>query len=218
MDRVLKLIGVCVLLWSSSAAAHEGSAERGRFKLYLDAALFGLQRDLIVVTYTGNLSSEEFKTTDTHMGPFSGGGIGAGYAVTSYLIPQLYFSLHGNLTNPPSGPESHDVRYNISPQVEFVRPRGTFAPFATVGFAFSGTKVEYPEFVEDNLMGEGKFFRFGPDLSIGFHSFLVPRAALDVSLRFNAGFLMRANGVKFDEPTKNRQFNLLLTMGASFWL
>jgi opacity protein-like surface antigen len=221
MRRYLMLVGLCsLLLGSSSAAAQDRSWERGRFKLYLDATLFGYRRYAVDFTRVDGASvdSDSYETNDALFGPFSGGGIGVGYAVTSFLIPEFYLSLQTNFADPDSGGLSEAINYYLSPQVEFVRPRGRFAPFATAGLAFVGTKIKVAEDDFGQVAGEGRSFRFGPALSVGFHSFLVPRAALDVSLRFNSTFLMRANGEEVDEPIKNRQFDLLLMVGSSFWL
>lgn len=220
MRSYLGLVGVCLLVWISGAAAQARSWERGRFKLYLDAALFGYQRYHAELRFVDDaeLDAVEYETNDVFFGPFSGGGIGAGYAVTPFLIPQLYLSLLANFADPDSGQVSRAVHYYVAPQVELVRPRGGFAPFATAGLAFVGSKVRSGGDDFQLTRQEGRTFRFGPALSLGFHSFLVARAALDFSLRFNASFLMRGNGVKAEEPAKDRQFDLLLMMGSSFWL
>ncbi|HTU61443.1 MAG TPA: outer membrane beta-barrel protein [Polyangiales bacterium] len=216
----LAMLGVCFLLSCSSALAQERSSERGRFKLYVDANLFGYRRNLIefINVSDADFDSDEYVTNNVFFGPFSGGGIGAGYAVTSWLVPELYLSLLTNFSDPSVGTASYSVNYSLSPQVELVRPRGRFAPFATAGLAFVGSKFRRGEFELGADGSEGRGFRFGPALSVGFHSFLVARAALDFSLRFNATFLMRANGASVDEPKRNRQFDLLVMMGSSFWL
>lgn len=220
MRRYLGWVGLCLLLCCSSALAQERASERGRFKLYLDGTLFGYGRNHaeFVFVEDGDVVSSNYETNDVFFGPFSAGGIGAGYAVTSWLIPELYLSLLSNFSDPDSGETSRSVSYYIAPQVELVRPRGRFAPFATAGLAFVGSKVRSGEFDFGQAAVEGRAFRFGPALSVGFHSFLVARAALDVSLRFNATFLMRANGASVEEPVKDRQFDLLIMMGSSFWL
>jgi hypothetical protein len=220
MRSYLMLMGIALLLGNSSAVAQDHSADRGRFKLYLDATLFGYQRNYAEYTFVNGASveSDSYETNDVLFGPFSGGGIGAGYAVTSFLIPEFYLSLQTNFADPNSGGLSESIRYYLSPQVELVRPRGRFAPFATAGLAFTGAKFKVAEDAYGQRSADGRSFRFGPALSVGFHSFLVPRAALDVSLRFNGTFLMRANGKQVDEPTKSRQFDLLVMVGSSFWL
>jgi hypothetical protein len=221
MRRCLMLVGVCLLLGSSIATAQDRSWERGRFKLYLDATLFGYQRNAVDISRVddGSVDTTSFETNDVLFGPFSGGGIGVGYAVTSFLIPEFYLSLQTSFRDPNSGSVSEAISYYLSPQVELVRPRGRFAPFATAGLAFVGSRVKLGEDDFGQVAAaESRLFRFGPALSVGFHSFLVAQAALDFSLRFNGTFLMRANGAEVEEPTRNRQFDLLLMVGSSFWL
>lgn len=222
MRKFVVLLGICLICWTSQAAAQGAAAERGRFKLYLDATMFGYSRSVTEYTFvfaSGQTESGSYTANNVVFGPFSGGGIGAGYAVTPYLIPQLYFSLQMRDAPRKGYDDAYALSYQLAPQVELVRPRGKVAPFATAGLLFAGSRINVRE-EEVNYMGdtESRDFRFGPTLSAGLHAFLASRAALDVSLRFNGSFTMRVNGVEVDEPTRLRHFDLLLMMGTSFWL
>jgi hypothetical protein len=223
MRKYLATLIVCLVCFHAQAQAHEADGDRGRFKLFLDAQMLSYNRQVAeyIVVDSSFVDSYSYKANDVLLGPFTGGGIGMGYAVLNYLVPQMYYSMQGNFEDSSTyeAGDQHTLRYLLAPQVEFVRPHGKLAPYATAGLGFSGNRTK----LQGDAFGDGgeltvRTFAIGPTLSAGLHRFLVTRAALDFCFRFNSGFLVRANGNKVEKPADQRAFELMFVVGTSFWL
>jgi hypothetical protein len=197
------LVGVCVLILGESASA-SAQIKEGDLRLFLDGSLVSWTKQTTEVdTFFGSNSSDS-KLLAT--GIFTGGGAGVGYAVTRYLVPQLYMSLQNTRIKDSGGATLR--QWDLRPCLEVpILPDERVVPYALAGLTLGRLRVK------DN--GDDiKLFGLGPVAGVGVHAFLTPRASLDASFTFQGTFFVKDDS----EGSKTKQYALLLNLGASFWL
>lgn len=210
MQRIGFLV-VSVLSWLAAGRSH-AQVREGDLRLYLDASLVSWTK-LISETEALGVSSED-ETITLSTGVFAGGGAGLGYAVTPYLLPELYVSLQ-NVKIDDDG-DATLRQWELRPCLEVpLLPGQRFVPFVMGGMTL-GRVVS-----KGDLDNELTMFGLGPALGAGAHAFLTEHASLDLALAFRGTFFVK-NDLEDDLPDgidiKMKQYALLLTVGASFWL
>jgi hypothetical protein len=211
MQRIGFLV-VLVLSWLA-AGSSQAQVRDGDLRLYLDASVVSWMK-LVSETEALGVSSED-ETITLSSGALVGGGVGLGYAVTRYLLPELYVSLQ-NVKIDANGADATVRQWELRPCLEVpLLPGQRFVPFVVGGMTL-GRIVS-----KGDLDDELTMFGLGPALGVGAHAFLTEHASLDLALAFRGTFFVK-NDVEEDLPDgvefKIRQYALLLTVGASFWL
>lgn len=210
---------VCFSSQHASAQVFEGDA-----RLFLDAGFLTWSSD----RYKADTAGGDLKHTDntTSLGILGSGGVGAGYALRSWLIPELYFSLNHAKTRSKNRLEGDEIAeeksasrsWELRPMVEFpILPEGRVVPFAAAGLSL-GREVQKSDGSDDSSR-----FLYGPYIGGGIHGFVPKGISFDFALGFRTLFVkdedreeaLEGNGW---DDIRQRQLDLLLTFGVSFWL
>jgi hypothetical protein len=210
MQRIGFLVALA-LAWLA-ASSSQAQVRDGDLRLYLDASVVSWLK-LVSETEALGVTSED--ETITLSSGLVGGGAGLGYAVTRHLLPELYVSLQ-NVKIDANGADATVRQWELRPCLEVaLLPGQRFVPFVMGGMTL-GRIVS-----KGDLENELTMFGLGPALGAGAHAFLTEHASLDLALAFRGTFFVQ-NDVEDDLPDgvdiKIRQYALLLTVGASFWL
>lgn len=209
-------IGFLVVLgmsWLALGRAH-AQVREGDVRLYLDSGLFSWAKEVTEVEAAGVTQKSE--TTGTTSGLLVGGGVGLGYALSRYLVPELYASLQNAKIETEEGDGITFRQWELRPCVEVpLLPEERFVPYLMGGMTL-GRAVSKADGDADITM-----FGLGPALGAGAHAFLTDHASLDLGLAFRGTFYVQ-NDLEDDAlggvDLKTKQYALLLTLGASFWL
>jgi Outer membrane protein beta-barrel domain len=213
MQRIgfLTVLGLCLLAAGSSRAqVHDGDV-----RLYLDGTLFSWTKQ--VTEGEGGGFTAEDETITKSSGLFSGGGAGVGYALSDYLLPELYVALQNSKIE--NGDTDLTTRqWELRPCLEVpLLPRQRIVPFVMAGMTL-GRQITKGLGDSDTDI---TMFGLGPALGVGAHAFLTERASLDLGLTYRGTFFVK-NSLEDDLPDgieiNVKQHALLLTVGASFWL
>lgn len=212
------VLALCTSLASADVA--QAQIERHNLRVYLEGGLVGWSKAKL------DYGDYDETSTATSVGPLTNGGIGAGFAITRWLIPTLSFSLQS--VKLQEGDASQDVRvWELRPVLEVaLLPSLRFVPFVCAGLSImrsvdkDGKPSEFIDGEPEDLVR----FGYGPALGVGLHTFVLQKASLDLSLTYRAliGFLL-------SPPFSNDEgdlvvarpgplHSLLLNLSASFWL
>jgi hypothetical protein len=211
----MRRIGILVamgLLWLVTDSAH-AQVREGDLRLFLDGSLFGWMKQ-VDKTEGGGLSVKD-ETTTKATSLLGGGGIGLGYAVSRYIVPELYASVQSAKIEDDSGTASAR-QWELRPCLEVpLLPSRRVVPYVMGGLTMG--RLVTKDIGDDDI----SMFGLGPALGAGAHAFLTEHASLDVSLNFRGTFFVQndlADALPAGVDLKTRQYALLLNVGASFWL
>lgn len=212
----MQRIGLLMVMGTAWLAASGAQAQvrEGDVRLYLDAALVSWAKEVTETDGAGPLDGESESTT-LSTGLLGAGGAGVGYAISPYLVPELYVSLQNVKADFGDGDGELTVRqWELRPCLEVpLLPDARFVPYLMGGLTLGRTVTKGD--------GDPDLTRFGvgPALGVGAHGFLTQHASLDLGLTFRGTFFVKNEledqlGVEFNV----KQYALLFTVGASFWL
>lgn len=210
---------LCFSSQSASAQVFEGDA-----RLFLDTTFISWSSDRVKAETAAGADFKETHNT-TSLGIVGGGGVGGGYALRSWLIPELYFSLHHAKTrnkvrvdgDEVSESDSSSRTWELRPMVEFpFLPEGRIVPFAAAGLSLGRS-------VWEAGAADGSRFMYGPYFGGGVHGFVPKGISFDFGLGFRTLFVKdddREDGYENTgmDDVRQRQLDLMVTFGVSFWL
>jgi hypothetical protein len=210
-------IGFLVALgfsWFAAGGAH-AQVRDGDVRLYLDASLLTWTKQITEAEGAGLSSEEEITTIGS--GLLGAGGVGVGYAVSPYLLPELYVSLQNAKIDTGDG-DVNLRQWELRPCLEVpLLPDQRFVPFLMGGMTLGRTVTKGDSDDDDDVT----MFGLGPALGAGAHAFITERASLDLSLVFRGTFFVKndlADALPDGVDLTVKQYTLLLNLGASFWL
>ncbi len=212
------LVFLCFPSSRASAQVFEGDA-----RLFLDTSFLSWSSNRYKAE---SVAGDDLKYTDntTSLDILGGGGIGGGYALRSWLIPELYFGFHHAKTRSKqrvdgdeiSESEASSRSWELRPMVEFpILPEGRVVPFAMVGLSMERQ-------VSESGNTDTSRFLYGPYFGGGVHGFVPKGISFDFAAAMRTRFVKdedREDALEamFDD-VRLRQLDLLFTFGVSFWL
>lgn len=212
----MKRVWVFVFAWvfaGLSSGRAEAQVEAHDLRVFLDANVVRWIKSEETFKDFGLTSKERFEVTGS--GAFVGAGVGAGFAISKYLIPTLYFSLQ-NASSSGQGFDGTVRQWELKPSLEFaVLPSLRFVPYVDAGLTLQ--RVLLKQQTDGGF--ESKTFGVGPAVSAGIHLFAIEHGSLDVSFGYRAVFFGKPKGEgEINPPDENKQHIITLNLGASLWI
>lgn len=217
-----------VFLCLAAPSQSKAQVDRGDVRLFFDTGLFSFTTQRI----KADAPPGDYKATDTQLalgpgliGPST--GFGLGYAASRRVIPSLYFgldrvNLDGEVEIDGDSTDTQErtlLQFELRPFLELaLLPDSSFVPYAVLGLSYVRRSIELNDGGADS-----ENTGVGPVLGLGAHAFAAPRVSFDFSVTFRALFVddedkedaLEAAGL---DDIRQREYAILLNLGASLWL